>query len=106
MADVPIRPELQLPTLAPFSPLAGAESELVIVTGPAALWSRVKTELALTDVAEFHVHGLPPDNRPGSGPILLLAPEGGQDRVTMEDIRATTLPRRPVVLLAACHAGD
>jgi hypothetical protein len=77
----------------------------LVLRGAAATPSRVLSELADADEAEFDVHGLV-DLGSGEASMLVLSPDGtGHYALTANDIRKLKLQRKPLIALAACSAA-
>jgi cellulose synthase operon protein C len=105
-ARLGLSPLLTSPSLA-----ATAEGETVEPLRGAAATPRAALARAMAaDVIEWHVHGLL-DPEVSDAAALALSPEldpagqEGTSLLTAADILAVKLPRRPGVILGACHAG-
>jgi hypothetical protein len=102
IADVAPPAGLGLPRLAAHR---GAPGDLQL-TGAAATPSRVLARLADADHVEIHAHGVV-DRGIADGAYLALSPDAdGGFALTARQVRAARLPRQPVVVLAACDAGQ
>lgn len=105
VADVTPPPELRLDPLAPrrLAPIPGATH--VEVTGAEATPARVARELARADAIEIHAHGFV---KPAisDAAMIALSPQGdGRFALDAREIAGLSLPRAPLVMLGACHAG-
>jgi hypothetical protein len=102
VADVAPPASLGLPRLAPHRMVPGD----VALAGAAATPARVLARLAEADHVEIHAHGVV-DRGVADGAYLALSPDsGGSFALTARQVRALRLPRAPVVVLAACDAGQ
>jgi hypothetical protein len=102
VADVAPPASLGLPRLAPHRSSPGD----VALTGAAATPVRVLAHLAEADTVEIHAHGVI-DRGVADGAYLALSPDaGGGFALTARQVRGLRLPRAPVVVLAACDAGQ
>lgn len=94
--------ELQLPRLSPWRSAHAAD---VVLEGPGATPSRVLAALSGADFVEIHAHGMV-NAAVSDAALLMLSPDAeGRYMLTAAAIRKQPLRRRPVIVLAACHAG-
>jgi CHAT domain-containing protein len=105
VADVTPPPELKLAPLASrrLPPIPGATH--VDLTGPEATPARVAVALADADAVEIHAHGFV-DQGLSDASVIALSPQAdGRFTLVAREIAALSLPRSPLVILAACHAA-
>jgi tetratricopeptide (TPR) repeat protein len=94
--------ELGLPRLLPWRSAAAPE---VALDGAAATPSRALAALADVGFVEIHAHGMM-NAAISDASFLMLSPDaGGHYALTAAAIRKQPLRGRPIVILAACHAG-
>ncbi len=103
-------PALGLPRLAPWpsrpSPANGPAVPLTLLEGAAATPSRVLAEMKDASEIELHTHGLV-DLGVSDVSLLVLSPdEDGQYALTAGRLRRQRLDGAPLVILAACRAGE
>ena len=96
-------PDLGLPRL--YTPLQLTEGTRVL-RGLGARPSRVLAELAVADLVEFHVHGVANASVSEETALVLSPDPDGQFLFTRARLAGLTLPRRPVVILAACRGAS
>jgi hypothetical protein len=94
--------ELGLPRLVPWTVAGPVAQDL---RGAQATPARVLAALPEAGYVEIHAHGLVSAGVADAA-LLMLSPEAdGRYALTAAAIRATPLPRHPIVVLAACHAA-
>ncbi len=104
VADVTPPRTLDLPILAPWQPRRGSVP-FRILRGTEARPTDVLGAMADGDLIEFHVHGLV-DLAQADASFLVLSPDAdGRYALTAGEVRQTWLPRRPLVVLAACDSA-
>jgi hypothetical protein len=97
-----VAPPAGLPMLPPWQP-GPDRGRFRHLRGPEANPGRVLAALPGADLIEFHVHGLVDAS---DASYLALAPdERGRSTLTAAQVRALRLPRRPLVVLAACDSA-
>jgi tetratricopeptide (TPR) repeat protein len=95
-------PELGLPHLLPWR---SAQAPDVALEGAAATPSRALAALAEAGFVEIHAHGTV-NATVSDASFLMMSPDpGGRYALTAAEIRKQPLHGRPIVILAACHAG-
>ena len=95
-------PELGLPHLLPWR---SADPPDVALEGAAATPSRALAALAGAGFVEIHAHGTV-NAAVSDASFLMMSPDpGGRYALTAAEIRKQPLHGRPIVILAACHAG-
>jgi hypothetical protein len=105
VADVDPPPELHLPRLSPWQDrTASSEPALTVLRGPDATPEKVLALLPEYDQIEFHVHGVVNPAVSDAAALVLSAGRGGA-LLTATTVSASTLPRHPVVVLAACQSA-
>jgi cellulose synthase operon protein C len=106
VANVQPPAERSLDPLAIWRPQPRPDEEIVALEGRDATPERVLRELPDVDEVEFHVHGLH-DAAVSETPFLVLSPGGdGKYALTEQDVRRVSFRRAPLVILAACQAGQ
>jgi hypothetical protein len=94
--------ELGLPRLLPWRSSSPPD---VALDGAAATPSRALAALADAGFVEIHAHGMV-NAAVSDASFLMLSPDpGGHYALTAAAIRKQPLRGRPIVILAACHAG-
>jgi len=94
--------ELGLPRLLPWRSATPPDASL---DGAAATPSRALAALADAGFVEIHAHGMV-NAAISDASFLMMSPDGGGNyALTAAAIRKQPLRGRPVVILAACHAG-
>jgi hypothetical protein len=94
--------ELGLPRLLPWRSATPAE---VALDGAAATPSAALAALADAGFVEIHAHGMV-NAAISDASFLMMSPDaGGRYALTAAAIRKQPLRGRPIVILAACHAG-
>lgn len=102
IADTRPPADLHLPPLATAQLAPIANTTHVDLRGIAATPSRTLQELPRADVIEIHSHGY----MTMESSLIALSPDAdGTFTLNARDIAARPLPRSPIVVLAACHAG-
>jgi cellulose synthase operon protein C len=97
---------LGLPPLADWDLPESARGAAVLFRGAGATPAHVLAELPSATEVQFHVHALT-DRGLSDAPVLALTPDpDGRWALTAEAVRSVHLPRRPLVLLADCRAGE
>jgi len=94
--------ELGLPRLLPWRAAVAAD---VLLEGATATPSNVLGALATAGFVEIHAHGMMNAAVSDASFIMLSPDSGGNYALTAAAIRKQRLAGRPVVILAACHAG-
>ncbi len=105
--DVRTPPELGLPAVGRGPATAGAPDEVfTVLTEAAATPTEVTRQLDQADEIELHVHGIL-DREIADEAALALAPDadGGSSFLTSGQVQKMRLPRRPGVVLGACHGA-
>jgi hypothetical protein len=98
-----VAPPPGLAMLPAWQPTPGSVP-LVHLRGPEANPTRVLAAMKAADLVEFHVHGLVDAS---DASYLALAPdEHGASALTAGQVRGLRLPRRPLVVLAACDSAS
>jgi tetratricopeptide (TPR) repeat protein len=95
-------PELGLPALE-----GGARDGTAgwtVLEGAEATPPHVRSAMQRADVIDLEVHGVVRAEMP-DGAMLVLSPSPQGYALTAPEIESTTLSRRPVVFLGACHAA-
>jgi hypothetical protein len=78
---------------------------LIALRGPEATPAAVLARLPEADLAELHVHGIV-DADVSQETALVLSPDASGDfLLSRTDLQGVKLPRRPIVVLAACQAA-
>ncbi|MCA9709195.1 MAG: CHAT domain-containing protein, partial [Myxococcales bacterium] len=103
VSDVEAPAALGLPHLRPWRPERG--DEVTALLGTEATPSRVLAAMPNADEIEFHVHGLVDLTLSDTSHLVLSPDADGRYALTAGAIRTLTLPRAPLVVLGACHAG-
>jgi CHAT domain-containing protein len=94
--------ELGMPRLLPWRSSTPPD---VALEGPAATPSRALAALADAGFVEIHAHGMV-NAAVSDASFLMLSPDpGNRYALTATAIRKQPLRGRPIVVLAACHAG-
>jgi cellulose synthase operon protein C len=94
--------ELGLPRLLPWRSAVAPD---VVLDGAAATPSRALAALAEAGFVEIHAHGMV-NAAVSDASFLMMSPDpGGRYALTAAEIRKQPLHGRPIVILAACHAG-
>ncbi len=102
ISDVEPPAALGLPRLLPWRSTTPPD---VAVAGAPATPTRVLAELADASFVEIHAHGMVQASVADAS-FLMLSPEAdGRYALTAGAIRRHSLRRRPIVVLAACHAA-
>jgi hypothetical protein len=94
--------ELDLPRLLPWRSTTQPD---VVLDGPAATPSRVLGAAADAGFIEIHAHGMVNPAISDAAFVTLSPDPGGRYALTAAAIRKQPLHGRPIVVLAACHAG-
>ncbi|MCB9714680.1 MAG: CHAT domain-containing protein [Myxococcales bacterium] len=103
VADVEAPEALGLPHLRPWRPEPG--DGVTTLLGTEATPSRVLAAIPSADEIELHVHGLVDLTLSDTSHLVLSPDADGRHALTAGAIRSLTLPRSPLVVLGACHAG-
>ncbi len=110
------QPKVRLVVSDPRPPIAMLLSRLtpiepdrspgaISLYGADASPANVLRRLPEADIVEFHVHGVT-DTEVSQETSLILSPDANGDfLLSRTDLEGLALPRRPIVLLAACHAA-
>jgi len=94
--------ELGLPRLLPWRSAVAPD---VALDGAAATPSHALAALAAAGFVEIHAHGMV-NAAVSDASFLMMSPDaGGRYTLTAAEIRKQPLHGRPIVILAACHAG-
>ena len=94
--------ELNLPRLVPWRSSAPAD---VVLESTRATPANALAALADAGFVEIHAHGMMNAAVSDASFITLSADPDGHYALTASEIRARALRGRPIVVLAACHAG-
>jgi len=92
---------LRLPALRDEADESGA----IVMRGGEATPKRVLSRMGEAAVIEIHAHGLVDVQEPSAASLALSPDDDGDYSLTADRVRGARLPRHPLVLLAACHAG-
>jgi tetratricopeptide (TPR) repeat protein len=96
-------PALRLPPLAPTAVDEGASTR--VLRGREANPARVLAELPRADFVEFRVHGVADPNLSEFTALMLSPDRDGRYMLTAREVGSLSLPRHPIVVLAACGAA-
>ncbi len=106
VSDVEPPPALRLPKLVSWRGDSGVSSARVELKGAAATPDRVLAEVADATEVVFNAHGLV-DSGQSDATMLVLSPDAdGRYTLSVADLRNAHLRRAPLVILAACRAGE
>jgi cellulose synthase operon protein C len=101
VGDVEPPAALGLPHLASWRSQAGET-----LTGPSATPERVLTAIAEAGEVVIHAHGIGAHGADDASFLALSSDASGRYALTAAAVRATTLRRSPLVVLAACRASQ
>jgi hypothetical protein len=95
---------LRLPALAPTAVEQTPETR--VLRGSQANPAQVLAELPAADLIEFRVHGVSDVNLSEYTALVLSPDAHGSYLLTQKELRSLALPRRPVIILAACRGAQ
>jgi cellulose synthase operon protein C len=81
------------------------ETGAVVLRGPAATPRRVLTAATLAAEIQIHAHGWVDVDEPSAAALILSPDVDGDYVLDAARLRTLELKHRPLVILAACHAG-